>query len=54
MEWTAVALFRGLAIEEQAVVVVYLFLRTVLLVWALVLLLVMRERVLPEAKPSAS
>jgi uncharacterized protein (TIRG00374 family) len=54
MEWTAVALFRGLAIEEHAVVVVYLFLRTVLLVWALVLLLVMRERVLPEAKPSAS
>lgn len=54
MEWTAVALFRGLAIEEHAVVVVYLFLRTVLLGWALVLLLVMRERALPEARPSAS
>jgi uncharacterized membrane protein YbhN (UPF0104 family) len=54
MEWTAVALFRGLAVEEHAVVVAYLFLRTVLLVWALMLLLVMRERGLPEAKPSAS
>jgi uncharacterized membrane protein YbhN (UPF0104 family) len=54
MEWTAVALFRRLAVEEHAVVVAYLFLRTVLLVWALMLLLVMRERVLPEAKPSAS
>lgn len=54
MEWTAVALFRGLAVEEHAVVVAYLFLRTVLLVWALMLLLVMRERGVPEAKPSAS
>jgi uncharacterized membrane protein YbhN (UPF0104 family) len=54
MEWTAVALLRGLGIEESTVVVAYLFLRTVLLGWALMLLLVVRERILPEAKPSAS
>ena len=54
MEWTAVALFRGLGIEESTVVVAYLFVRAVLIGWALVLLLVVRERMLPEAKPSES
>ena len=54
VEWTAVALFRGLGIEESTVVVAYLFLRAVLIGWAFVLLMGLREPALREAGPSGS
>jgi uncharacterized membrane protein YbhN (UPF0104 family) len=43
MEWTAVTLFGGLGVDQSTVVVAYLFLRAVLIGWALLLMLVVRE-----------
>lgn len=54
MEWTAVALFGGLGVDGPSVVVVYLFLRAILLAGALALLVGVRGRGPGEVEPSGS
>ena len=54
MEWTAVALFGGLGIAGPAVLMVYLFLRAVLLVAALLLLVGIRGTGPGKIAPFAS